>query len=207
MSSSASRCRSTRSAYWNNFGDDWVPVWSPDSKWLAYSTRLANYLGAIHVYSLASGKATQITDGMSDAKHPVFDRDGKYPVLHGVDRLRPVAVSRTSAASARPVTRSIYLAVLTKDLPSPFAPESDEEKARRASEAGARQARMTRRPSRGRRAPKTPATSRSTSRISVSGFSACRCPRAATWGLQVGKPGVLFAHRDASACSAASRRR
>src|SRR5262249_40359381 len=28
----------------------------------------------------------------------------------------------------RPVTRSIYLAVLRKDLPSPLAPESDEEK-------------------------------------------------------------------------------
>ena len=28
----------------------------------------------------------------------------------------------------RPVTRSVYLAVLDKDLPSPLSPESDEEK-------------------------------------------------------------------------------
>ena len=32
----------------------------------------------------------------------------------------------------RPVTRSVYVAVLTKDDPSPLAPESDEEKAEEA---------------------------------------------------------------------------
>ena len=53
-------------------------AWSPDSKWLAYSKVLPNELSAIHLYSLADGKSTQVTDGLSDATNPVFDRDGKY---------------------------------------------------------------------------------------------------------------------------------
>ena len=51
--------------YWAAFSDDWVPVWSPDSKSLAYSKRLGNYMGAIHVYSLGDRKITQITDGLA----------------------------------------------------------------------------------------------------------------------------------------------
>ena len=33
---------------------------------------------AVFLYSLAQGKAFQVTDGMSDALYPVFDRNGKY---------------------------------------------------------------------------------------------------------------------------------
>jgi tricorn protease len=113
--------------YWNPFGDDWLPVWSPDSKWLAYSTRLTNYLGAIQVYSLATGKLTQITDGMSDAKHPVFDKDGKYLYFTASTDSGP-SLQPDVGSFFRPVTRSVYLAVLAKDQPSPLNPESDEEK-------------------------------------------------------------------------------
>ena len=55
-----------------------VPAWSPDSKWIAYSKRLPNYLSTIFVYSLADGKSRQLTDGLSDARYPVFDKDGKH---------------------------------------------------------------------------------------------------------------------------------
>src|SRR5437762_466990 len=119
--------RVDKERYWNPFGDDWVPVWSPDSKWLAYATRLSNYLGAIHVYALASGTATPITDGMSDAKYPVFDKDGKYLYFTASTDSGP-SLQPDVGSFLRPVTRSVYVAVLTRDQPSPFAPESDEEK-------------------------------------------------------------------------------
>ena len=35
-------------------------------------------MAAIYLYSLADAKSTQVTDGMSDAENPVFDRNGKY---------------------------------------------------------------------------------------------------------------------------------
>src|SRR5580692_6369317 len=63
-----------------------------------------------------------------DAGNPVFDRDGKYLYFTASTNsgeslgLDIHAVGRTS-------TSSIYLAVLDKTQTSPFAPESDEEKA------------------------------------------------------------------------------
>ncbi len=61
----------------NNDGD-YDAAWSPDSKWLAYTQSLANRLHALFLYSVTSGKSTQITDGMSDVRFPAFDRGGKY---------------------------------------------------------------------------------------------------------------------------------
>ena len=176
--------------YWNNFGDDWVPVWSPDSKWLAYSTRLSNYLGAIQVYSLASGKATQITDGMSDAKNPVFDRDGKYLYFTASTDSGP-SLQPDVGSFSRPVTSNIYLTVLTKDLPSPFAPESDEEKGAEPAKAEPAKSDETK-PEPRPAAPRTPDVRIDFEHIGQRILSLPLPPRSYT-SLQVGKPGVLFA--------------
>src|SRR4030043_995615 len=104
-----------------------VPNWSPDSKWLVYAKRLPNYLGAIYLYSLESGQSSQVTDGMSDAGLPVFDPGGKYLYF---------TASTDSGASLQPdihsifreVTNTVYLAVLDRAEPTPFSPQSDEEK-------------------------------------------------------------------------------
>ena len=61
-----------------NFSPGLDPSWSPDSRWIAYTKLLKNRMRAVFVYSLETGKATQITDGLSDAGHAVFDKNGKY---------------------------------------------------------------------------------------------------------------------------------
>ena len=104
-----------------------VPNWSPDSKWLAYTKRLPNYMGAIHLYSVEDGKIVQLTDGMSDARFPVFDAEGKY-LYFAASTDSGQSLQPDIHSFSRPVTRSIYLVVLAKDEPSPFMPESDEEK-------------------------------------------------------------------------------
>jgi len=105
-----------------------IPSWSPDSKWLAYSKRLESHLSAVYLYSIDSGQSTQLTDGMSDARNPVWDKDGKY--LYFTASTDSGASMEPDIHSAiRPVSRSMYLAVLDKDAPSPLAPESDDEKA------------------------------------------------------------------------------
>jgi tricorn protease len=101
--------------------------WSPDSKWLAYSKVLPNELSAIHLYSLADGKSTQLTDGLSDAANPVFDKDGKY-LYFTASTNSGESLALDIHAVGRTSTSSIYLAVLDKTQASPFAPESDEEK-------------------------------------------------------------------------------
>lgn len=103
-------------------------AWSPDSRWIVYTKQLANHLHAVFVYSLDTRKATQITDGMSDTLYPVFDANGKYLYFTAStdNGLSPGWLDMTS--QAHPVTRGVYVAVLRKNLPSPLAPESDEDK-------------------------------------------------------------------------------
>ena len=157
-------------------------AWSGDSRWLAYSKVLPNQLSAVHLYSLADGKSTQLTDGLSDATNPVFDRDGKYLYFTastnsgeslGIDMHAPWRVS----------TSSVYLAVLDKTLLSPFSPESDEEGAPAA--AGAKPAEEAK--------PKPAAPVR----IDLDGIRqrilAVPMPARRYVDLQVGKPGTLLA--------------
>jgi tricorn protease len=103
------------------------PAWSPDGKWLAYARQLKNYLYAVFLYSVATGKTHQVTDGMSDARYVAFDKDGKYLYFTASTDIGPSVGSGMSMLN-RGVTRSAYVAVLSKDDPSPLAPESDDEK-------------------------------------------------------------------------------
>ncbi len=106
---------------------DIAGVWSPDSKWLAYSKVLPNELSAIHLFSLSDNKSTRVTDGLSDADDPVFDKDGKY-LFFTASTNAGESLGLDIHATSRSSTSSIYLIVLDKSQASPFAPESDEEK-------------------------------------------------------------------------------
>src|SRR5262245_24885734 len=178
--------------YWNPAGDEWQPVWSPDSQWLAYATRLTNYLGAIHLYSIASGKATQITDGMSDAKDPVFDKDGRYLYFTASTDSGP-SLQPDVGSFSRPVTRSIYLVVLSRTEPSPFAPESDEEKVGDPAAAPAPTTPPADEKPDARPAPKKPVEVKVDFENIGQRILGMPLPPRRYVGLQVGKPGVLFA--------------
>ncbi|MBS1226483.1 MAG: periplasmic component of the Tol biopolymer transport system like protein, partial [Candidatus Aminicenantes bacterium] len=102
--------------------------WSPDSRWLTYGKQVPSHMGVICVYSLETGQVSQVTDGLSDAKYPAFDRSGKYLFFTASTDVGLTPGWLNMSSVERPVTRSVYVAVLRKDLPSPLAPESDEEK-------------------------------------------------------------------------------
>jgi tricorn protease len=103
-------------------------VWSPDNKWLGYTKQLENHLRAVFVYSLDDKKVMQVTDGMSDALYPNFDKSGKYLYFTASTDLGLSMGWLDMTSDAHPVTRAVYVAVLRKDLPSPITPESDDEK-------------------------------------------------------------------------------
>ncbi len=105
------------------------PAWSPDSKWIAYTRQLKNHLRAVFFYSVETGKSTQVTDGMSDARFAQFDRDGKYLYFTASTNAGLQSGWLDMSSDPHHVTSSVYLIVLAKDTPSPLAPESDEEKA------------------------------------------------------------------------------
>ena len=104
-------------------------VWSPDNRWLAYTRQLPNHQRAVFVYSLEERKATQVTDGMSDALYPNFDKNGKYLYFTASTNMGLATGWLDMTSIDRPVSRAVYVAVLRKELPSPISPESDDEKA------------------------------------------------------------------------------
>lgn len=104
------------------------PTWSPDSKWITYTKQLKNRLGAVYVYSLANGKANQLTDGLSDARFAAFDRSGKYIYFTASTNAGPTTGWLDMSSFPFNVTRSVYAIVLDEKEKSPLSPESDEEK-------------------------------------------------------------------------------
>src|SRR5437588_8265827 len=104
-------------------------TWSPDSKWIVYAKTLPSHMHALWAYSLEDKKKTQITDGMSDASSPQFDKGGKYLFFLASTDIGPTQGGIDLSILSHSFTTSPYLIVLRKDMPSPLAPESDEESA------------------------------------------------------------------------------
>src|SRR4029079_8794235 len=96
--------------------------------WIAYSKSLPNRFRAISIWSLDSGQSKRVTDGMSDARNPVFDRDGQYLFFTASTNYGPTTSGLDMTSDEHEVTSNIYLAVLPNNILSPLAPESDEEK-------------------------------------------------------------------------------
>ncbi|MBM2815338.1 MAG: protease [Ignavibacteria bacterium] len=53
-------------------------VWSPDSKWIAYSFVQYNRNNQVFLYSLESAKIEPITTGFYDCMNPTFDANGEF---------------------------------------------------------------------------------------------------------------------------------
>jgi tricorn protease len=117
------------------------PVWSPDSKWVAYSSRLRSLYHAIFVANVETGQTKQVTDGLADAVWPAWDASGKYLwFLASTDfGLRSQWLDMTSYDHDE--NFGLYFAVLKQGEPSPLLPESDEDNGVSAGGGGGRGAR------------------------------------------------------------------
>src|SRR5579864_1228411 len=115
--------------YFGGFGPTQLSqTWSPDNKWIAYARQLPSGIHAVFVYSLDQAKSFQVTDGMSDATFPAWDKNGKYLYFTASTNVALTTAGLDMSSQEHRVTRSVYVAVLSKDEKSPPAPESDEEK-------------------------------------------------------------------------------
>jgi tricorn protease len=99
--------------------------WSPDSKWVVYAKAEENLNRVIDLYSLAGKKITPATTSFTDSWNPVFDPDGKY--LYFISSRDYNAVPDVyDFEYSNPKTMRVYVVTLRADIPSPFAPQSDE---------------------------------------------------------------------------------
>jgi tricorn protease len=111
-------------------------AWSPDSKWLTYTKYLENHEHAVFVYSLETGKESQITDGTADSRFPVFDKNGKTLYFAASTDLGLSVGWLDLSSFQHPHTRNIYAVVLKKGDRNPLEPQSDEEKVAKPEEKG-----------------------------------------------------------------------
>ena len=103
------------------------PTWSPDSRFVAFASRLNTLYRTIVVANVETGEKKQVTDGLADAMYPVWDASGKYLwFLASTDfGLSSQWLDMTSYDHVEKF--ALYVAVLKKADPSPLLPESDEE--------------------------------------------------------------------------------
>ena len=110
------------------------PAWSPDSKWIAYVQISDNQFKAVKVFNVEMNKSTQLTDGLSDAIDPQWDESGKYLYFLASTDFGLSTGWLDMSSFNMPVTRGLYMAVLSKDQSSPLEPKSDEEAAKSSTE-------------------------------------------------------------------------
>ncbi len=111
--------------------DEWLRItsysWSPDSRWLAYSKYMPNRQGAILIYDTIQSKVHQVTSDYYHDFSPVFDPEGKYLYFYSNRTFTPV-YDPMYETWIYPNATNVYAITLRKDIESPVAPLSDEEK-------------------------------------------------------------------------------
>ncbi len=114
--------------------NDWGATWSPDSRWLTYTNALSNFLHAVYIYSLDDHRSRRVTDGMSDARFPTFDKSGKYLYFVASTNTGLTSSGLDMTSDEHPVSSSVYAAVLRRTQASPIAPQTDDETVQSATD-------------------------------------------------------------------------
>lgn len=92
---------------------------SPDNNWLAYSRVSENNYSIIYLYDIAGKREHAVTDKWYDSGSPAFSSDGKY-LLFSSDRDFNPTYGQLEWNHVYNNMGGIYLALLSKDTPSPF---------------------------------------------------------------------------------------
>lgn len=109
--------------------------WSYDSKWIVYTKIITTQYRRVYLYSLDKKQSFAITDGLSDAAEPVFDRSGKYLFFFASTDAGPVINWFDQSNQDMRRTSAIYVITLQKSTPSLFIKENDEEAVAKEEEA------------------------------------------------------------------------
>ena len=100
-------------------------AWSPDNKWITFSRPEKSGMNKICLYNLDNKETSEITKGWYDSGRPVFSRDGKYIFFVSDRDFNPIYSSVEWNYAYQDMSK-IYLVLLSKDTPSPFALKNDE---------------------------------------------------------------------------------
>jgi tricorn protease len=102
-------------------------VWSPDSRWIAYTKTAETQYSTIWLYSLDSNRAAQLTSSLTSDANPVWDPKGRY-LYFTSNRDFNLTFSNFEFNYIYTNPTRVYVGILAKDGPALFLPTSDEEK-------------------------------------------------------------------------------
>lgn len=109
-------------------GEIWNVSFSPDSKWITYSRMESNDFNVIYVFNLADKKEYAVTDKWYTSSNPVFSKDGKYLIFTSARDFNPMYGSKEWNHIYQ-ASNGVYLALLSKNTPSPFLEKDAKTKA------------------------------------------------------------------------------
>lgn len=99
---------------------------SPDSKYMAFTSTQSNWLYSVWLYEIATGKKQMVSDWRVNSYAPAFDTTGKLLVYLADSTFNPVNNNVTGRLNLDNVT-NVRMIALTADAKSPFLPKNDEE--------------------------------------------------------------------------------
>lgn len=94
-------------------------TFSPDSKWLTYTRTGDNEYSIVYVYNLADKKEYPVTDKWYNSSSPAFSTDGNYLIFASARDFHPTYGSQEWNHVYNNM-HGVYMALLSKDTPSPF---------------------------------------------------------------------------------------
>jgi len=94
-------------------------VWSPDSRWIAFTNQTVTMNEAIHLYDTKSGDSQKLTDDMTEDWSPSFSPDGKYLYFLSNRTFNPI-MGRQDQTHVFLKMCKPYLFLLQADARSPF---------------------------------------------------------------------------------------
>ena len=103
-------------------------IWSPDSRWLAYSAPGANDLGQIRVYGVEGSKRATLTSDRYDSSSPAWSADGKWLYFLSDRNFQSSVGSPWGQRQPEPYfdrTTEMYGLALQPNAKSPFAPDNE----------------------------------------------------------------------------------
>lgn len=95
---------------------------SPCGSWIAYTKSAENDMSVVYVRNLANGKEIAVTEKWYSSSSPVFSQDGKYLIFTSARDFNPV-YGQLEWNHTYNNMNGLYMAMLSKDTPSPLLPE------------------------------------------------------------------------------------
>jgi tricorn protease len=100
-------------------------AWSPDSRWLAYSTQDANGYRSIHIWDSQTGETRRVTGELFSEYNPAFSSSGEQLFFLSDRMFTPqIGTIEWNYVAAR--NTGVYALMLTRDAGNPFAPRNQE---------------------------------------------------------------------------------